>query len=204
MELPADTWPAEITKRHSGSMVKFLAYSYRDDSTIADVRIQSHEIVNWAREVRSIKSVHKVEELRTTRDLADLRITSQTYPILRLFHEMRLLLRLPYSVVGGQATLVVEGTDTNINRLLEVAHAESLGIRVEAVHHPVDGRKALLTARQAEIFSRAMSAGYFEVPRGVTLSELANQLGMAPSSLSEILAIVEKKLLQEMQATAMV
>ena len=42
-----------------------------------------------------------------------------------------------------------------------------------------------------------MAAGYFEVPRKVTLTTLAKNLGMAASSLSEGLAIVEKKLLSQ-------
>jgi len=46
-----------------------------------------------------------------------------------------------------------------------------------------------------------MAAGYFEVPRRVTLTELAERIGVAVSSLSEMLAVVEKKLLQEVQTS---
>jgi predicted DNA binding protein len=47
-----------------------------------------------------------------------------------------------------------------------------------------------------------MAAGYFDVPRRLSLTELASQLGMAVSSLSEILAVAEKKLLQNFQTTS--
>jgi predicted DNA binding protein len=41
-----------------------------------------------------------------------------------------------------------------------------------------------------------MAAGYFAVPRRITLTGLANKLGKSKSSLSEMLANIEKKLLE--------
>ena len=47
------------------------------------------------------------------------------------------------------------------------------------------GRRGLLTDSQYEALSLALEQGYFEIPRGVTLSELAEQLGVSVQAVSE-------------------
>jgi predicted DNA binding protein len=41
-----------------------------------------------------------------------------------------------------------------------------------------------------------MAAGYFAVPRGITLTDLARQIGRSKSAVSEAIAIIERKLLE--------
>jgi len=41
-----------------------------------------------------------------------------------------------------------------------------------------------------------MAAGYFAVPRGITLTALARRLHRSKSSISESLALIEKQLLE--------
>ncbi|MHA1341426.1 MAG: helix-turn-helix domain-containing protein [Promethearchaeota archaeon] len=58
-----------------------------------------------------------------------------------------------------------------------------------------DFLKDLLTARQLEIYLKAKEAGYYDSPRKITLTELAEKIGMAKSSISSILQRIHKKLL---------
>ncbi|EQD61199.1 Bacterio-opsin activator, HTH domain protein [mine drainage metagenome] len=68
---------------------------------------------------------------------------------------------------------------------------------LEAVRHTDPTRASgRLTPHQEDLLKRAMAAGYFEVPRQITLTALSQRLGLAPSTLSETLAKVEKKLLE--------
>ena len=48
-----------------------------------------------------------------------------------------------------------------------------------------------LTARQKQILRAAVELGYYSWPRRVTLTNLAGHLGIAKSTLSEALMIVE-------------
>ena len=41
-----------------------------------------------------------------------------------------------------------------------------------------------------------MAAGYFAVPRGITLTDLARRLDRSKSAVSEAIAIIERKLLE--------
>jgi len=54
-----------------------------------------------------------------------------------------------------------------------------------------------LTAKQREVLSLAIEAGYYDRPREVTLSDLANELRVTPSAVSQRLNAVERKLVRE-------
>lgn len=53
----------------------------------------------------------------------------------------------------------------------------------------------ILTARQEQILKIALEAGYFDYPKKITISELAEKLNMSVSTLSEILRRAEKNVI---------
>jgi hypothetical protein len=55
----------------------------------------------------------------------------------------------------------------------------------------------LLTQRQRELLTAAVEAGYYETPRACTLTQLADQLGMAKSTVSETLHRAEGRVIRE-------
>lgn len=55
--------------------------------------------------------------------------------------------------------------------------------------------KGMLTYRQEEVISLAYTLGYFEFPKKISLTSLAKKLGVAKSTLSEILRTGEAKVL---------
>jgi hypothetical protein len=69
-----------------------------------------------------------------------------------------------------------EGTAVQVNSISEFVH------------------KDILTNRQKEVLINAVALGYFEFPRKTDLKEFAQNLGIRPSTLSEILRSVQKKI----------
>ncbi|WP_458208153.1 helix-turn-helix domain-containing protein [Haladaptatus sp. NG-SE-30] len=61
---------------------------------------------------------------------------------------------------------------------------------------PHTDRTASLSARQSEVIEAALDAGYFDWPRRTDAQTLANQLGIAHSTLLEHLRKAEKKLIE--------
>lgn len=54
-----------------------------------------------------------------------------------------------------------------------------------------------LTARQLEVLETAYDIGYFERPRRATATDVADELGISPSTVGEHLAAAEAKLLAD-------
>jgi hypothetical protein len=55
-----------------------------------------------------------------------------------------------------------------------------------------------LTDRQREVLTTAYEMGYFEYPRGANATEVAEALGISPSTLAEHLAAAQGKLLEDL------
>ncbi|HTT25710.1 MAG TPA: helix-turn-helix domain-containing protein, partial [Thermoplasmata archaeon] len=55
-------------------------------------------------------------------------------------------------------------------------------------------RMPVLTPSQRTLLLQAVAAGYFDVPRRTSLTRLASRLAKSKSTVSEMLAIVEHKL----------
>ncbi len=56
-------------------------------------------------------------------------------------------------------------------------------------------REDKLTPRQSEILAKAISLGYFEFPRRFGITELSKQVGIKPSTLSQVLRSAEEKVM---------
>lgn len=58
----------------------------------------------------------------------------------------------------------------------------------------VRANSASLTERQERLLVFAAASGYYDFPRRVSLTRLAEKVGVAPSTLSEILRGAEKRI----------
>ena len=83
---------------------------------------------------------------------------------------------------------------SDLRQILGKLNREGIETRIEDVA-PLD-RKATLTGRQKEIVATAVTRGYFEFPRKVSLTELSKLVGVKPSTLSEILRSAERRIMQ--------
>ena len=78
-------------------------------------------------------------------------------------------------------------------RVRRLAHADGEGDPTDVV--PVD--RSVLTDRQAEVLRTAHEMGYFEHPRESNATEVAEALGVCPSTVVEHLSTAQGKLLEE-------
>lgn len=71
---------------------------------------------------------------------------------------------------------------------------EHRGLDVELASIKTAKGRASLTERQDRVLSLAYKLGYFQFPKKINLSNLASRLGVAKSTLSEILRAGEEKI----------
>ncbi|MEM2346002.1 MAG: helix-turn-helix domain-containing protein [Archaeoglobaceae archaeon] len=85
--------------------------------------------------------------------------------------------------------------DEGFLKLMEAL--ESAEIEYEIIYKGRLESEDTITLREEEILKIALQKGFFDYPRKIRLEELAKQLGMAPSTLSEIMRRGQKKILQK-------
>ena len=91
--------------------------------------------------------------------------------------------------VGYKVFLGNEGVPLLLSRLSK----EGIGYSVKDIGPVSPDYK--LTTRQLGILKSAMEMGFYDFPRRISLTELAERIGIKPSTLSEILRAAEKNIL---------
>jgi predicted DNA binding protein len=199
VKLP-DIWATRLSTSYPDAVIEILNRMDLDEKRcVAEIRIHSQDPGEVFGGLQSDSDMIEVELLDTTARTADVRMVYKTPGFVDLFRKLTLMWRFPIVIKNGIGTWVVVGPDKNLGKLMDAGKAQAFFAEAEAVYPARVRGPNLLTPRQAYLFREAMAAGYFEVPRHITLTKLARQLKMAPSSLSEILAVVEKKLLLDLR-----
>jgi len=85
--------------------------------------------------------------------------------------------------------------NTPLNGVLAELEREKIDANLVKIAQMPESRS--LTARQEEIIRLAFERGYFDYPRKVGVRLLAKEIGISPSSLSELLRRAERKILYE-------
>lgn len=199
MPLPESTWIGKFSRLLPEVGIEVLSrLDLGRGRSLTELQLHSGEPVGvLLGALCSVPGVDDVEELEASPGHQHLRVTHRTSPFVPIFRDLRLIRRFPFLIRAGEASWVVVAPESKARALLARLREQSPASTCESVRHQetatVPGR---LTDRQADLLRRAVAAGYFEVPRKITLTDLARNIGLAPSSLSEALAIVERKLLE--------
>jgi predicted DNA binding protein len=193
VSLPRPYWHPELARKHPETSIDVLGYSLTKEGMHVDMRVRVNDITTWIDELRAFDDVHDVQPLGRMGKTVTVRATYKVDHLFAVVNRLHLILRTPVTIRDGAFDVLMAGPESNTKRFIEMFPSN---VQVKSVYDSERDVDPLLTPRQSEIFHRAMNEGYFEVPRRVTLTELAERIGVAPSSLSEMLAVVEKKVLQ--------
>jgi predicted DNA binding protein len=106
------------------------------------------------------------------------------------------VINFPVNIKNGIAEFVLSGLRTSINSFFEILESKGVKYEIKILGKYVQDKTIIdLTPRQLEIYYRAQEEGYYDVPRRITLTELAVKLDLAKSTLSSMLQRVHKKLI---------
>lgn len=198
LSLPEKMWITLLNRKYPEATTSVVGQLVADrERTLVDLKVHSGTPQDWAATIISLPEVLSVDKLGSAGLTSTLRVTFKTHPLYQAFNTLNLMWRLPAPVRDGVIHIAMVGSDESIRKMVEMWRAHHLEVRIDSVRHTEEESKALLTQRQEYIFRKAMTAGFYDVPRRVTLSDLSRSLGLAVSSLSEIMAIVEKKMLEK-------
>ena len=169
------------------------------NAVVEDVRVAGGATAgHLLEELKHSRGVRSVERIENAQNAAVYRLTIDMPPLSEILKELRLVTRFPVSFSGAEGRLLVVAPKGKVRTLLSRMLKIAPETRVEAIRSEVfEGPTGLLTPRQQEVFQVALSVGYWDVPRRATLADIALRLHVAKSSISETLAMIEKKLLHE-------
>lgn len=193
-----EAWLGQFTRAHREARIDVLDRLELDRrETMFTVRVAPGRTNGWQRVMSSSEGVIAVETLHASAAEELLRVYAEgpTYvPLLRTFGLVR---QFPFPVVNGVAHWTVVGPSTKVRALTAHLRQDQEAAEIEGVrpYSHVDP-PSFLTKRQREVLGWAVQSGYFDVPRRISLTRLAVQVGVATSTLSITLAVIERKFIQ--------
>jgi predicted DNA binding protein len=108
---------------------------------------------------------------------------------------------MPFSIADGRAEWSITAPHQRLSDLGTQLDEFGIEFTVEEVQESVEVEQ-LLTDRQFRLVTTAVDRGYYDTPRGCTLTELADALDLAKSTCSETLHRAEGRIVKEFVGNA--
>ena len=167
----------------------------RDGLTLIEARATGPGARNLAPLAKQVPAVVRFELHPESENSAVYRVTQKVPAVWRVIQHHKILTRYPIVVVDGWMRFETVATAPQIRDLMKTLTKEVGPSRVEAVRHGSVTPSALgLTQSQEAVFRTALATGYFSSPRRTSLTELAVQLGRSKSTVSQQLALIQRRL----------
>ena len=199
VHFPPQLWLGNISKHFPFLQIHIKAFvPISQDPFVGASMVQldgeeSKKVLEYLKTQKSLLNYSIFEE-----SAFSLIINSQTRDplLLRSIVKNAILVSLPVKVYEGKAEFVINGNRGDINGFIE--SLEDKGVKVEILQiggysgNPVEKQ---LTPKQYKVYQQARTMGYYDSPRRINLTSLADELHLAKSSLSSMLQRIHKRLL---------
>lgn len=150
---------------------------------------------DWELQLGSAPETSEVDLRPDGPDAVHFRFTQQVPRLHEVVRRHRLLTRYPLVIQNGVMRFETVATAPQVRAVVAELRQRVGDTEVEAIRH---GRVTLgslgLGPAQETVFRAAMNGGYFDLPRGTSVTGLADQLGLSKSAVSETLTRIEKRL----------
>lgn len=196
---PEEIWVAAVSRAHPEARFRVLAAFPGPRSGVALAEITAPDLEAVLGDMEDHPGVLTVDVLDAGERSALVRFETHQPVILDVLQSAGLPMEPPVDIEDGVATLEVTGPRERLSTLVD--GLVELGAPFEVMRVTQELESAgLLTDRQRELLEAAVDAGYYAVPRETTLTELAERLDVAQSTLSETLHRAESAIVVQFVA----
>lgn len=209
-------WFCDVTDRNPDATLVSTLSQVHGDNITNTIQLTSPDPKKDIERIRKHPLVKKVEVITQSSNSALLVVTSSyeamTYKIL---HQTNVkMLESPVTRDGVDSEILLAPSHKEMSELikllsedkdyadvklkkkknLEPDDSASLNVFRTTGFFDLQSAKALLSPKQLEVFQKALDYGYYDVPKKISIEELAEKLGSSPSTVAEHLRKAESKM----------
>jgi predicted DNA binding protein len=196
IDLPDSVWISRVSTTHPNTQFRVLAAFPQDDHGVALLELSGENVVEALQDMHEAESVLELEPLERNDDSVLVQFTTDEPLLLVSLRDAGLPLEPPLEIRDGEADLEVVAPHSKLSALRDQLDAFGMDFEVGYLYESGDSER-LLTPRQQEVLVAAIEAGYYDTPRDSTLTELADDLDTAKSTLSETLHRAEETAIKQ-------
>lgn len=195
LRMPPGVWYSGFTLRHTDLVVEVTSVApVPGNNSLAEVEIYG-PAVDWSKEIAEFPDVQEVHRLSLRPDLGRYSVRYCQTLIISIATELEILIRYPRTIENGILTCETIAPVSQLRKALAVLRELGTDPRITSLRRDaLRSVRLTLTPSQGALFRQALALGYFEVPRRISLTQLAERVSRSKSSVSEKLAVVERKL----------
>lgn len=202
IKFPEQLWISQIFKKFPDVKMEishFLPYDLERSIGNSAIEIMHYDIEKIIDEIRNHPSVFELSILEQEEKRVKFNIKTKDPYLLYAIIKCGVLIDFPVRVEDGFAFWRLVSSRERIDQLLTLFEQKKINfelLRIGISPYNIEDDKNKLTLDELNILDKAISSGFFEIPRKISLEELANQMGKSKSALSVMLRkIIKKKVL---------
>lgn len=197
--LPEAVWVGRLSRQHPGTTFRVLSAMPSGETGVGLVEVVGEGIPTVVEAIAGRRGVERVDVLQRTDDRAVVQFETTEPMLLFSVRESGAPLDLPPEIRDGEAAMEITASSDRTSALGRQLDAFGLRYELDRIYQSPDPPD-LLTETQRELLLTATDSGYYDTPRECTLTDLAESVGMAESTVSEVLHRAEEKVLTEFVA----
>ena len=204
IKFPEQIWISEIFKNYPDIKMEishFLPYDLERSIGNSLIEIKHYNIDSILDEINNHSSVFELSVLEMEENKAVFNVKTKDPYLLYAIIKCGVLVDFPVRVEDGFAYWRLISSRDRIDQLLTIFEQKNIKfelLRIGISPYNIEDDKNKLTYNESNILDKAISLGFFEIPRDISLEELANKIGKSKSALSVMLRkIIKKKVLFE-------
>ncbi|MFC6989201.1 helix-turn-helix domain-containing protein [Haloplanus sp. GCM10025708] len=199
--LPEGVWIRDLSSEFPDATFRVLAALPDEETGVGLVEIRSDDLRNVIETMDELEGVSAIDPLRVVEDEALVQFETDEPLLLLSIRDSRIPFEPPVTISDGAAAVEITASRERLSELGEQLRAFGMPFEVEYIRQSIDSRD-LLTERQRDLLRTAVENGYYDTPRRCTLTELAENVGIAKSTASEQLHRAEETVVKEFVSDA--
>jgi len=199
IKFPDKIWISVIFKKFPDVKMDisyFLPYDLEKSIGNSVVEVQHHDLDSIIDVIKNHPSVFEFNLMERNENRIKFNVKTKDPYLLYAVIQCGVLVNFPVNVRDGHAYWRLISSRDRIDKLLTLF--EDKGVKFELLRigkapYDLDDDATKLTLIESKVLNKAIEMGFFEIPRKISLEELANSLGKSKSALSVMLRKIIKK-----------
>ncbi len=194
--VPEGVWIGDLSRQFPETQVRVLSAFTNNTSGVGLIEFAGPEVGTFLAGIDDQEQVTERTLLSRSDQQALVQFETSNPLLLFPITSSGVPLELPFTLQGGEASWEITASRDRLSKLGTQLDEFEVPFQVETVRERVEDEQ-LLTDRQERLVRAAVEAGYYDTPRDCTLTELADEVGIAKSTCSETLHRAEEKVIKE-------
>jgi predicted DNA binding protein len=204
IKFPDKIWISELFKNFPDVRMEiqyFLPYDLENSIGNSIIEVVHYDLKNVIDLIRDHESVLEFSLLEQEDNRVKFNVKTYDPYLLYALIKCGVLVDFPVNVRQGNAYWRLIASRDRIDQLLTIFDVRKIDyelLRIGNSPYNLEDEKYQLSLEESNVLSKAIDLGFFEIPRKISLEDLANHLGKSKSALSVTLRkIIKKKVIAE-------